>query len=404
MQIENPVKQFDKEQIKDILNQFNIESNEDLLNSLSVGDKSTLLKNIVLKNGDVKDGKLQLVEDNKGELHVKFDFVNPEKLIIPEKILDKKLSPEQKEQLEKGEEIKLGAYSIKIDKELNKLVIATGNELRVPDEIGGHKLSNQEKEDLAKGKQIGPVVLYDPKTNKYIVSKVKLCNENKGIQFDSFKEVSKQEALDFKANMSKNNIISATANIVGNIENKDIKEEVKPDNNVVINAAANVVVDVEKTNNTKDLFETPELIPDNIKEILKDFEKSEPTYESCNELVSVLKQNGYECDFTLESEPYGLRKLTELELNTTNKIDNDKINQILNDVDSNKFDLSALDKLTPEEKTELKAQLSDSDKHKVVKVLLDVGEEKDKNKSQLKENNLDKQIGQLKQKSANMKL
>ena len=178
MQIENPVKQFDKEQIKDILNQFNIESNEDLLNSLSVGDKSTLLKNIVLKNGDVKDGKLQLVEDNKGELHVKFDFVNPEKLIIPEKILDKKLSPEQKEQLEKGEEIKLGAYSIKIDKELNKLVISTGNELRVPDEIGGHKLSNQEKEDLAKGKQIGPVVLYDPKTNKYIVSKVKLCNEN----------------------------------------------------------------------------------------------------------------------------------------------------------------------------------------------------------------------------------
>ena len=84
--------------------------------------------------------------------------------------------------------------------------------------------------------------------------------------------------------------------------------------------------------------------------------------------------------------------------------DNYKIYQILDNIDSNKFELSALDKLTPEEKTKLKAHLSDSDKHKVIKVFLDVGEEKDKNKSQLKGNNLDKQIGQLKQKSANMKL
>lgn len=58
-----------------------------------------------------------------------------------------------------------------------------------------------------------------------------------------------------------------------------------------------------------DLFETPELLPNNVQEILNKFSEMDNTYEECEELVSELNQVGYTCDYYLDAVPYDLRKI-----------------------------------------------------------------------------------------------
>jgi hypothetical protein len=59
----------------------------------------------------------------------------------------------------------------------------------------------------------------------------------------------------------------------------------------------------------KDLFDTPELIPDDVKAILKEYEDGDFTYSDCEELELILNSVGYTIDWGLEAEPYNLRPL-----------------------------------------------------------------------------------------------
>lgn len=68
----------------------------------------------------------------------------------------------------------------------------------------------------------------------------------------------------------------------------------------------------------KDLFETPELIPDDVQTILESFNENAPnTYLELARLSQELEEIGYTFDYYLDAEPYGLRpievKLQELE-------------------------------------------------------------------------------------------
>ena len=68
----------------------------------------------------------------------------------------------------------------------------------------------------------------------------------------------------------------------------------------------------------KDLFETPELIPSEVQEILETFdEDTSNTYLELDRLVNELEDIGYTFDYYLDADPYGLRpnnvKLEELE-------------------------------------------------------------------------------------------
>jgi hypothetical protein len=59
-----------------------------------------------------------------------------------------------------------------------------------------------------------------------------------------------------------------------------------------------------------DLFETPELIPDNVLSVLNDVDTNrEITYFECEALVKQLNDVGYSCDYDLGSMPYNLIKL-----------------------------------------------------------------------------------------------
>lgn len=57
-----------------------------------------------------------------------------------------------------------------------------------------------------------------------------------------------------------------------------------------------------------DLFETPELIPEEVMAILSKYENAE-SYEDCRQLETELNEIGYTIDWGLDAEPYNLRKL-----------------------------------------------------------------------------------------------
>jgi hypothetical protein len=68
----------------------------------------------------------------------------------------------------------------------------------------------------------------------------------------------------------------------------------------------------------RDLFETPELIPQDVQAILETFNEDTPnTYEELNRLTNELEVIGYTFDYYLDADPYGLRpvgvELQELE-------------------------------------------------------------------------------------------
>jgi len=58
-----------------------------------------------------------------------------------------------------------------------------------------------------------------------------------------------------------------------------------------------------------DLFETPELIPDNIKDILNSFDENRDPYKELKRVKEECEMNGYTFDFYLDCEAYDLRKL-----------------------------------------------------------------------------------------------
>lgn len=67
----------------------------------------------------------------------------------------------------------------------------------------------------------------------------------------------------------------------------------------------------------KDLFETPELIPDNVQVVLETFNEDADSYHELDRILSEIEPMGYTFDYYLDAEPYGLRpigmELVELE-------------------------------------------------------------------------------------------
>lgn len=57
----------------------------------------------------------------------------------------------------------------------------------------------------------------------------------------------------------------------------------------------------------KDLFETPELIPSDVMNIILTF--NENTYEECERVKNELEELGYTFEYYLDAEPYGLRTI-----------------------------------------------------------------------------------------------
>lgn len=57
-----------------------------------------------------------------------------------------------------------------------------------------------------------------------------------------------------------------------------------------------------------DLFETPELIPNDVKSIIDSYTDIDD-YNQCEELKEQLNKIGYTIDYDLSAQPFNLRKL-----------------------------------------------------------------------------------------------
>lgn len=62
-----------------------------------------------------------------------------------------------------------------------------------------------------------------------------------------------------------------------------------------------------------DLFEHYETLPKEVQAILDKYCMGENTYENCDKLIAELKPLGYTCDYGLDGEPHGLRKLSKFD-------------------------------------------------------------------------------------------
>lgn len=58
-----------------------------------------------------------------------------------------------------------------------------------------------------------------------------------------------------------------------------------------------------------DLFETPEMLPIEVQNLLNSFADSEQSYKACEELEVALKSLGYTFEWGLDASPYNLRKI-----------------------------------------------------------------------------------------------
>jgi len=67
---------------------------------------------------------------------------------------------------------------------------------------------------------------------------------------------------------------------------------------------------VPETDETTDLFETPELIPDNVRAVFEKYDNGdELSYEEIFKLHTEVEQLGYTFDYYLDAIPYDLRKI-----------------------------------------------------------------------------------------------
>ena len=89
-----------------------------------------------------------------------------------------------------------------------------------------------------------------------------------------------------------------------------------------------------------DLFETPELLPKEVQDIIEKHSEMDTTYENCNTLIQDLEKVGYTCDYGLDGVPYELKKI---------EVDKQKqIIQKLEDLVHNRFTLLTLNDMLNE--------------------------------------------------------
>lgn len=197
---------------------------------LAYGQNSGLLENLKLNDGQIKDGKIKLSRNKDGEVEVNFQFKN-ENLLIPNDLYGHKLSNEQKQHLANGKTSgpfvdKNGTeVFIKVDKELNRVVVSQSKELGIPKQIGEYHFSESEKNSLANGEKL-PAKVYKGEDG-YFIASIQITEDKKGIEFSSIKSLSQQEATIMIKELNEVKIKDKTVeNIIDSTQDK--KELVDP--------------------------------------------------------------------------------------------------------------------------------------------------------------------------------
>jgi hypothetical protein len=94
---------------------------------------------------------------------------------------------------------------------------------------------------------------------------------------------------------------------------------------------------------TIDLFETPELLPDNIKAILDTFDVETLSYSDCQSMLAQMEKLGYTFEFGLDAVPFNLR-ISENQPIESMQSENDKVLNFIKEFQSkNEYNPKFLD-------------------------------------------------------------
>lgn len=138
-----------------------------------------------------KSGKIRLTTDNKISV-----IYRKEALIIPDRILGKKLSDKQQQDLIAGKvavlSTKKGDIFLQVDKDLNAVVVRSEKELSIPAKIGGYDLTPADKYLLANNHTLDNLILRGD--NGYFIADVSMNTDKKGYAFANIQTITEAKA------------------------------------------------------------------------------------------------------------------------------------------------------------------------------------------------------------------
>jgi hypothetical protein len=149
------------------------------------------------ESGRKRDGYVQM-EEMGGTKKLSISFAEKE-LVIEDKIMNYKLSNEEKARLHKGETLgplkldKAFTAFLQVDKNRNRVVVKSETEMGIPQKIGGYELNDQDKHRLANNEQMPPRI-YKGK-HGYFMATVKLTEDKKGLEYSGIVGLTEEEAL-----------------------------------------------------------------------------------------------------------------------------------------------------------------------------------------------------------------
>lgn len=188
----NPdIRYFDKDQIPS--NVYGAELSQSDIENLANG-YMTSVQNFNI-NGKLKKGKIRLENDENGQAKFHFHFFR-ENLEIPDRILGKRLTEDDKKNLEDGKTISIikngKDFYINVDNDLNKIVVSRASQIKLPDSIGNYMLTEKDKETLANSNTLSSRVYKGQ--DQYFIANVALTKDRKGIEFSNIQQISDKEA------------------------------------------------------------------------------------------------------------------------------------------------------------------------------------------------------------------
>lgn len=137
-------------------------------------------------------------------------FYRKETLVIPDKVLGKKLSKREKEQLLAGDIVPLKVNQkdilLQVDRDLNSVIMRTSHEIKIPDvigkspEYGGYKLTKADKYLLANGYALENKLLHSPEG--YFVADIRLTDDKKGVMIQNIQSITPGKAQELIKEMT----------------------------------------------------------------------------------------------------------------------------------------------------------------------------------------------------------
>lgn len=206
---------------------------DDERQKLSQGEK-VFVENMQFSDNTLRDGYLWLTKNKDQKLEVSYQF-KAQTLQIDDRILDHKLTKEEKDELQKGKVV--GPLQLKadfraflqVDTKLNRVVIRSQQELGIPKSIGGYELSDIDQKRLANNEAMQPRVFKGEKG--YFVANFKLTDDKMGHEYTNIKDLSKYPDSEIKKMISElnkdsnntiDNVISVTEKVIASeVDKKD---------------------------------------------------------------------------------------------------------------------------------------------------------------------------------------